>query len=213
MTNIPTGSVTAHNLISCISELALTDYDDLTDCTRIATRSADRASDRHSQSSLWLEEYLRTLMFLGWSLYEDSIRTLTRIDVSGNLADVLVEHAQNTRDRQQGNAMIDTLDALKVNQPAILSLDTESLYGRRFQVLPARYDQHGDLNIAVFNLALNATTEKSNFLFWSWEDRSATLVQSRAYLKLDRDKLNEKRPLMASKLREHAMKRFALRKP
>ncbi len=212
MTDTPAGCVTGHNLISCIGELSSPDYDDLNDCTRIATRSADLVSNRHASSPLWLEEYVRTLQFLGWKLYEGSISTRISIDVCGTLADLLVKRAQTTQDRQQGNAMIDTLDALQANHPATHSLDTESLKGRRFQVLPARYDKRGNLDIAVFNIELKATIEKSNFLFWSWEEQSAKIIQSRAFLKLDRDKLDQKRPLMESKLREHVMKRFALRK-
>lgn len=61
--------------------------------------------------------------------------------------------------------MIDTLDALKPDKPAVVSLDEESLLGNRFQVIPARYDSKGILQIAVFNLELVADTKKSNFLF------------------------------------------------
>ena len=208
----PIGAVTNHTLVSCIGELSLPDFDDLTNCTHIATRSADLAHPRFANSEYWLDEYVRTLMFFGWSLHEGAITTRTRIDMSGSIADYLVRSAHTMSDPRQGNAMIDTLDALKPDRPAVQSLDDESLKGRRFQVTPSRYDSRGNLHLAVFDLELVAQAQKSSFLFWPWETRSATLIQRRAFLKLNRDLLDTKRPLLASKLNEQVMKRFALRK-
>ncbi|WP_339523073.1 hypothetical protein [Pseudomonas sp. EL_65y_Pfl2_R96] len=210
--NTPCGMVTGHNLISCIDELSLQDFDDMTDCTRIATRSADLGHGRFANSQDWLEEYVRTLMFLGWSLHEGVIRTRTRSDITGSVADLLVRSAQSMSDSRQGNAMIDTLDALKPEKPVVLSLDEESRKGRRFQVAPSRYDSSGNLHMAVFNLELVANTEKSGFLFWSWEKQTAKIVQQSAFLKLDREVLDTKRELMEKKLRDQIMKRFALAK-
>lgn len=207
----PIGVVTNHNLISCIDELSLQDFDDLTSCTHIATRSADLIHNRFANSQYWLDEYIRTLMFFGWSLHEGAITTRTRIDISGSVADFLVRSAQTMSDPRQGNAMIDTLDALKPDNLATFSLDEESLRGRRFQVAPSRYDSRGNLHMAVFNLELVAHTEHSRFLFWPWETKSAKLVQQRAFLKLDRSVLGTKRQLIGAKLREQVMKRFALR--
>ena len=209
---LPSGMVTGPNLISCIGELTLQDFDDLTDCTHIATRSADLVHNRFANSQYWLDEYVRTLMFLGWSLHEGSITTRIRFDVSGSVADFLVRKAQALNDSQQANAMIDTLDALRPDTGAVRSLDDESLKGRRFQVLPARYDSSRNLHIAVFNLELVANETKNGFLFWSWEKQSANLVQQSAFLKLNRAILDTKRPLMETKLREQVMKRFTLRK-
>ena len=209
---LPSGVVTGPNLISSVGELTLQDFDDLTNCTHIATRSADLAHNRFDNSQHWLDEYVRTLMFLGWSLHEGAITTRTRFDVSGSVADFLVRKAQAMSDAQQANAMIDTLDALRPDAGAVRSLDEESLQGRRFQVLPARYDSSKNLHIAVFNLELVANATKNGFLFWSWEKQSANLVQQSAFLKLDRAILDTKRPLMETKLREQVMKRFILRK-
>jgi hypothetical protein len=207
----PAGVVTHHNLISCIDELSLQDFDDLTDCTRLSTRSADLAHNRFGNSQIWLNEYVRTLMFLGWSLHEGAITTRTRATVSGSIADFLVQSAR-TMNPKQGNAMIDTLDALKSDEPAVLSLDEESLKGRRFQVAPSRYDSSGNLHLAIFNLELVADTDQNSFLFWPWDNQSAKLVQQSAFLKLDRNVLDTKRSLMATKLRDQIMKRFALRR-
>ena len=209
---LPSGLVTGPNLISCIGELTLQDFDDLTDSTHIATQSADLAHYRFANAQGWLEEYVRTLMFLGWSLHEGAITTRTRSDISGSVADFLVRKAQAINDPRQGNAMIDTLGAFKSDTPAIYSLDKESLEGQRFQVVPARYDGAGNLNIAVFNLSLDAGTKNSNFMFWPWERQTAVLVQQSAFLKLDRAILATRRALMAKKLREKVMQRFALRR-
>lgn len=210
-TDTTSGIVTGHNLISFIDELSLQDFDDLTDCTQLATRSADLAHNRFATSQHWLDEYVRTLIFLGWSLHEGAITTRTRVTVSGSIADVLVQSA-HTMNPRQGNAMIDTLDVLKPDKPALLSLDEESLKGHRFQVAPSRYDSKGNLHMAVFNLELVADTERSSFLFWPWEKQSAKLVQQKAFLTLNRAVLDTKRALMADSLRGQVMKRFALRK-
>jgi hypothetical protein len=209
---LPSGVVTGPNLISSVGELTLQDFDDLTNCTHIATRSADLVHNRFANSQYWLDEYVRTLMFLGWSLHEGAITTRIRFDVSGSVADFLVRKAQALSDSGQANAMIDTLDALRPDIGAVRSLDDESLKGRRFQVLPARYDSSRNLHIAVFNLELVANETKNGFLFWSWEKQSANLVQQSAFLKLNRAILDTKRPLMETKLREQVMKRFTLRK-
>ena len=212
MSNEPlTGALTNHNLVSCIGDLSLHDFDDLTDCKRIATRSADLAHNRYANSQPWLDEYARTLMYLGWALHEGAITTRKRSCIKGSIADFLVQSAEKMN-ALQGNAMIDTLDALKTDTPAIVSLDRESLRGKRFQVVPVRYDNKGDLHMAIFNLELVADVEKDSFLFWTWEEPSTSLVQQRAFLKLDRDKLSVNRALMEEKLLRITAQRFALRK-
>lgn len=206
------GILTGHSLVSCIDELSPQDYLDLTHCTQIATKSADRVASRFANSTAWLDEYVSTLNFFGWAVFQDAIQTRTRYDVSQSVADYLVRSAHGMHDTRQGNAMIDTLDALKPDKPALYSLDEESLMGERFQVLPARYDSKGFLEIAVFNLELVAHTKKSSFLFWSWEKQAAKIIQSRAFLKLDKRILEGKRTLLENKCRELLMKRFDLRK-
>ncbi|MGJ7515770.1 hypothetical protein ACSFE6_15765 [Pseudomonas baetica] len=210
--NHSNGLLTGHNLISCIDELSPQDYHDLTHCTQIATRSADMIASRFANSAAWLNEYVSTLNFFGWSVFQDAIQTRTRYDVSQSVADYLVRSAHGMHDTRQGNAMIDTLDALKPDKPALYSLDEESLMGERFQVLPARYDSKGFLEIAVFNLELVVHTKKSGFLFWNWDRQAAKIIQSRAFLKLDKRILETKRALLEDKCRELLMKRFDLRK-
>jgi hypothetical protein len=204
------GVLTGPNLLSCMDDMSLADHDHLTHCTQIATLSADTACSRFVDSTKWLNEYVNTLDFLGWSVFQDAIFTRTRHDVLRSVADFLVESAGKMPDRRQGNAMIDTLDALKPDKPALLSLDQESLLGRHFQVIPARYDANGFLEIAVFNLELVASTKESNFLYVESEKRSATIIQQRACLKLDKGKLETKRTLIDKKRREIRMKRFDL---
>jgi hypothetical protein len=208
----PAGLLTGPNLISCIGELSLQDFDDMTHCTQIATRSADMICSRFTDSTQWLDEYVKTLNFLGWWIFEDSISTRIRHDVSNSVADFLVQSAQAMPDSRQGNAMIDTLDALKPDKPALYSLDTESLMGKRFQVMPARYDAKGFLEIAVFNLELVSYAKKSAFLFFDWEGQASKIIQQRAYLKLDRNKLDAKRALIDKKRREILMSKFDLRR-
>jgi len=211
--NSLSGALTGHSLTSCIDELSLQDHKDLTDCTQIATKSADMLCSRFTDSSKWLHEYVNTLDFLGWSVFEGAIFTRTRSVISQSVAHFLVQSAEGMRDSRQGNAMIDTLDALKPDKSALFSLDKESLMGEGFQVIPARYDSKGFLEIAVFNLELEVTTRKNGFLFWNWEDQDAQITQRRASLKLDRYKLESIKPLIEKKLREITMKRFELRKP
>lgn len=206
------GALTGPNLLSCIGEMSLQDHDDLTHCTQIATRSADLVSSRFADSTAWLDEYVTTLNFFGWSVYQDAIVTRTRADISTSAADYLVRSAQLMPDRRQANAMIDTLDALKADKPALYSLDEQSLMGERFQVIPARYDAKGFLEVAVFNLEVVAYTKKSSFLFWNWEGQAAKIIQQRAYLKLDKRILDSKRALIDNKRREIRMKRFDLLK-
>lgn len=210
--NKTAGILTGNNLTSCIDEFSLQDYEDLTQCTQIATKSADMHCSRFADSSKWLHEYVNTLDFIGWSVFEDAIFTRTRSVISHSIADFLVQSAQGMKDSRQGNAMIDTLDALKPDKPALFSLDEESLMGESFQVIPARYNSRGILEIAVFNLELVTHTRKSSFLFWDWEDHDAQIIQRRASLKLDKHKLDSKRSLIEKKLREITMKRFDLRK-
>lgn len=147
----------------------LQDYNDIADCNNIATRSADLGYHRYGNAEGWFEEYARTLNYLGWSLHGDSIYTATRHIVSGSVADFLVESAHAIRDSRQANAMIDTLDSLKTNNPAMLSLDTETREGESFQVVPARYDLQGNLVMALYKIELSVQTRKHSFLFWEWE--------------------------------------------
>lgn len=207
-----TGLVTGPNLFSYIGAPSLQDHDDIADCNNIATRSADLGHHRYVNPRGWFEEYARTLSFLGWSLYGDSIHTRTQHLVSGSVADFLVQSAHAMRDAQQANAMIDTLDTLKTNHPAILSFDNETQEGETFQVVPARYDSQGNLHIALFKLELSVEVKRRSFLFWNWEERSARIVQRKAFLKLDRSELDNKRTLINKVLDEHLMRRFTFRR-
>ncbi|PYY72105.1 hypothetical protein CRX42_02790 [Pseudomonas jessenii] len=207
------GVLTGHNITSCIDELSLQAHEDLTDCTQLATKSADMVCSRFADSLKWMHEYVTTLDFLGWSVFENAIFTRTSIVISHSVAEFLVQSAQGMRDSRQGNAMIDTLDALKPDRPALFSLDEESNMGKSFQVIPARYNSSGDLEIAVFNLELEVLTRKSSFLFWDWEDQESQIIQRRASFKFDTNKYDDKRSLVKKKLREITMRRFELRKP
>lgn len=122
-----------------------------------------------------------------------------------------MESAHAIRDSRQANAMIDTLDSLKTNNPAMLSLDTETREGESFQVVPARYDLQGNLVMALYKIELSVQTRKHSFLFWEWEKSSARIIQRKAYLRLDRSELDRNRALMRKKLDESLMKRFFLR--
>lgn len=206
------GLITGPNLFSYIGTLALQDHNDIADCHNIATRSADLGHNRYTDSRGWFEEYARTLDFLGWSIYGDSILTRTQHIVSGSVADFLVQSAQAMRDSRQANAMIDTLDALRTDPTAMLSFDRETREGETFQIIPARYDAQNNLNIAVYKLELSVDIKRHRFLFWDWERRSATIVQQRAFLRLDRNELDRKRALIKNKLNEQFMRRFNLRR-
>ena len=206
----PPGILTGPNLISCIGELSLQDSNDLTHSTQIATNSADRVGSRYANSSKWLDEYVSTLDFLGWSVFDGAIFTRTRHTVSSSVADILVQSAERMQDRRQANAMIDTLDALRPDQPAIYSLDQESQLGNRFQVMPARYDSKGYLQTAVFNIELVAHEKRSNFLFWNWQERSVEIIQQTAYFRLNKDTLQKKRAQMDEERAKIRMRRFDL---
>lgn len=210
-TPLPSGILTGPNLLSCIDELSLQDHDDLAHCSQIATRSADQGkSGRFVNSTMWMDEFMTTLDFLGWSLFQDAIFTRRRFVVPSSVADFLVLRAQAMPDKRQGNAMIDTLDALKSDNSAIASMDSESLLGKSFQVIPARYDSKGFLEIAVFNLELVAHTKRSNFLFLNWKGHAIEIIQQGAYLKLDKNVLKSKRALIDAKRREINSTRFDL---
>lgn len=207
-----TGLVTGPNLLSYIETPSLQDHNDIADCTNIATKSADLGHHRYTDPKGWFEEYARTLNFLGWSLYGDTLYTRTQHIVSGSVADFLVESAHAMKDSRQANAMIDTLDTLKTDHPALLSFDSETQQGEAFQIIPARHDSQGNLHIAIHKLELSVDIKKRSFLFWDWEKRSARIVQRRVFLTLNRNELNNKRVLIKKKLEEHLMRRFTLRK-
>ncbi|WP_260958803.1 hypothetical protein [Pseudomonas citri] len=207
-----TGLVSGPNLFSYIGVPSLQDHNDIADCNNLATRSADLGHHRYANPKGWFEEYARTLNFLGWSLYGDSIHTRTQHILSRSVADFLVESAHAMRDARQANAMIDTLDTLKTDHPAILSFDNETREGETFQVAPARYDPQGNLHIALFKLELSVQIKRRSFLFWNWENHSARIIQRRALLKLDRGELNRRRTLIDKVLSEQLMRRFILRK-
>ncbi|ROM63575.1 hypothetical protein BK653_26275 [Pseudomonas brassicacearum] len=207
-----TGLVTGPNLFSYIGTPTLQDHNDIADCNNIATRSADLGHHRYVNPKGWFEEYARTLNFLGWSLYDDSIYTRTQLLLTGSVADFLVESAHAMKDARQANAMIDTLDTLKTDHPAILSFDSETREGETFQIVPARYDSQGNLHIALFKLELSVEIKQRSFLFWNWERRSARIIQRSAFLKLDRSVLDSRRALINKTLNKHLMRRFPLRK-
>ena len=75
-----------------------------------------------------------------------------------------------------------------------------------------RYDSKGFLEVAVFNLELVANAKKNSFIFWSWEEQPAKIIQHRASLKLDKRILESKRSMIEKKRLEIRMKRFDLRK-
>ncbi|MDO7898402.1 hypothetical protein [Pseudomonas citrulli] len=208
----PSGLVTGPNLFSYIGALQLQEHSDLADSHNIATKSADLVHHRYLDSKNWFEEYVRTLWFLGWSLYDEAINTRTAHVVAGSVADFLVQSASAMKDVRQANAMIDTLDHLESDPLALSSFDGETRQGETFQIIPTRYDAQGRLNIALYKLELKVETRRNRFLFWRWEKRSATIVQQRAFMQLDRREFEAKRALMKKKLEEHRMRRFTLKR-
>lgn len=205
------GLVTGPNLFSYIAALSQQDHDDIADCNNIATRSADLSAHRYMNPEAWFYEYARTLDFLGWSVRGDTIYTSTQHIVTRSVAEFLVESAETMKDSSQANAMIDTLDTLKINNPALLSLDTETREGQSFQIIPARYDSQGNLHVALFKLELDVKVRRRSFLFWDWEKHSAKIIQRKAYLKLNRSALDDKRALVKKKMDEQLVRRFTLR--
>ncbi|XXE51991.1 hypothetical protein J3P96_24570 [Pseudomonas sp. R3-56] len=205
-----TGLITGPSLFSYIETLSLSEHDDIADCNNFAILLADEKYNRYYDPERWLAQYIGVLKALGWSIYQDAIFTRTQHILTGSVADFLVESANGMSDSRQGNAMIDTLDSLKTNSPALLSFDRESGSGDSFQVVPARYDARGLLNIAVFKLELNAYMKRTNFLFWTWEKRSARIVQRKAYLRLNKTILDGQRELINRRLEKKRMERFDL---
>lgn len=212
MTNdAPVGALIHHNLISCSKELSLQDYDDLTDSKLIASRHADSQHNRFTDAEHWLKNYALALMELGWELRDNLVTTTTQTTITSSVAEFLVDSSK-AMDNAQGNAMIDTLDALKTDQPAIFSLDRESRNGQRFQTASTKYDSKGNLHIAVFNLELVSRIERSSFLFWSWKDESVEIIQKKAIFKLNRADFDTQRTRIQSLIRKIAAQRFELRK-
>lgn len=205
-----TGLITGPSLFSYIETLPLSEHDDIADCNNFAILIADERHNRYYDPERWLERYVGVLRAVGWSIYQDAIFTSKQHVLTGSVADFLVESANAMSDTRQGNAMIDTLDSLKSNGPALLSFDRESATGDSFQVVPARYDARGRLNIAVFKLELSAYIKRTNFLFWSWEKRSANIVQRKACLRLDKAILDGQRELINRRLEKKRMERFDL---
>jgi hypothetical protein len=205
-----TGLITGPSLFSYIETLSLSEHDDIADSNSFATLIADEKHNRYYYPERWLALYVGVLQGIGWSVYEDSIFTKTQHFLTSSVADFLVESASAMSDTRQGNAMIDTLDSLKINSPALLAFDRASASGDSFQVIPARYDDKGIINIAVFKLELNARTKRTNFLFWTWEKYSAEIIQRKAYLKLNTTILEGHREMINERLEEKRMKRFDL---
>ncbi|KAB0491837.1 hypothetical protein [Pseudomonas vancouverensis] len=210
--DIPFGVLENHNLISIISRLSLEDYDYLTDCTRIVTMLSERRVSRFGDSTEWIQEYFSNLQYFGWrALNMERYTETVKFIMSGSVAEHLVQNIELHQGIRQGNAMIDTLDALGANKTALLSFDNESNRGRRFQVAPTHYDAKGNLHLTVFQLELISRVEKNNFLFWAWEDKSTILIQRRADFVLERSLLDEQRLRLFEVLRQKLVaQRFAL---
>ncbi|WP_434558788.1 hypothetical protein J3P95_22105 [Pseudomonas sp. Z5-35] len=207
-----TGLVTGPNLISYIETLSLQDHDYIADTNHLATLSADLEHDRYTAQKSWFDSYIHTLRYMGWSLYKDSTFTSTRHIVTNSVADFLVESADAMKDFRQANAMIDTLQAMKSDNPAMLSFDKESRQGESFQVVPARYDSEGNLHIAFYKLELRVRNRSSRFLFWNLEEHSARIIQHKAYMRLDRKEMARISEYIKQKANGSLMRRFALRK-
>ncbi|MGN4049018.1 hypothetical protein [Pseudomonas sp. SM4] len=210
----PTGILENHNLISLIGSLPIEDYDYLTDCTRIVTMLSERSTSRFGDSLEWAQEYYSNLQYFGWKALDGGRYTETqKHNISGTIADHLVQNIEVFNGRPQGNAMIDTLDALSSDETALVSFDKESSMGRRFQVAPTHYDSKGNLHLAVFQLELISKVKQSKFLFWKWEETSTTLLQRKAFFVLDRNILDEQKMRLFEVLRKKlTAQRFALRK-
>jgi hypothetical protein len=205
-----TGLITGPSLFSYVDTLSHSEHDDVADSNNFAILIADEKHNRYFDAENWYARYVGVLRAIGWLIYQDTIFIRSREFLTGSVADLLVERASAMNDTWQGNAMIDTLDSLKTNSPALLSFDRESASGHSFQVVPAGYDARGFLEIAVFNLELEVHLKKTNFLFWTWEKRSARIVQQASYLKLDKARLEEQRKLINRRLETKRMERFDL---
>ena len=208
MNELLSGLVTGPTLTSYVETMSLRDHDDLADIQNIATKYADESKYRYADSDDWFTDYLQAMDNFGW-ITNGYFNELTLNDATMSLADYVV---WMIKDPVEKNAMIDTFDSLKLNNPALLSLGEESGEGQSLQVIPAKYDSRGNLSIRIIQVQLFSETKNGNFLFWNWENRSAKIVRRTAHLVLDREKLEHWRPRLNELINKFRMSRFALRK-
>ncbi|MHC8375270.1 hypothetical protein ACYZT3_04115 [Pseudomonas sp. MDT1-16] len=208
MNELLSGLVTGPTLASYVETMSLSDHNDLADSQNIATKSADLGYYRYADSDSWFLEYLETMDYLGWTVNSE-IKELTHNDVTLSLADYIV---WMFKDPVEKNAMIDTFDALKSNNPAMLSLGEETGEGQTLQVIPAKYDLQGNLFITIIQVQLFSETKNGNFLFWNWEDRSTKIIRRAVHLMLNREKFAQNRARLKLLIDRYRMARFSLRK-
>ncbi|KAA0967715.1 hypothetical protein [Pseudomonas sp. ANT_H12B] len=193
---------------------SLQDFDDVTDCTLIASLNADLEASRFTHSQQWFNSYGSCLDWIGWEPVGDSY-TQRRDTISGNVVQTYLTSLSSRQNTKLGssviNLLIDSFDAVKGNGPAIYSLDQETARGELFQVTPFWRDGAGKLRMQVSRLKLVASVKSGQFLFFEMDDDSASLLQHYAEFVLNEARLNEKRQRIQQKLKENRMARFKLR--
>jgi hypothetical protein len=206
------GSVIGPNLISCVSELSLDEYNDVGDCISVATWHANQYCNRFTQPALWFGEFIDVIGYFGWSLYNSRTYKLVYEGFSGRVESAFLQRMISMNGSGMKDAITDTFSDLKSNEPALASFSMESHDGGFFQIVPVTREPQGGLKLHVTSLRLVATENVGNFLFWNWREETAELTDEFAWVTLDKDKLRSRREELDIWRRQIRMDRFQLRK-
>lgn len=204
--------ITGPSIIACVSGVSLQDSEDITDCTQLALWAADQTYNRFASPGDWLNEYARTMRFLGWNPLGEVIRNF-RHELTGSVTEHYLQQvaSDDPSSRALRSTLIDTFAAIEQDKPAQLSLRQESLNGQHFQIAPVQYAANGQLSLKVSQFNLAAVGQVQEFLFWAWRTESAVLKERVVRFTLDRRTLEAQRPFLVRKISEIRMARFRLR--
>lgn len=80
--------------------------------------------------------------------------------------------------------------------------------GENFHIVPVQYNTRGELELRANHFRLRALAKRADFLFFNWEEETATLSQHYGRFTLDKTVFAEKKDFLDRRIREIALGTF-----
>jgi hypothetical protein len=174
----------------------------VTKSCQLAKWDADRRYDSRIYPGEWFLRYSAVLKFLGWLPSGDEITEVHHPDFSGSITQAYLKWIAGVGGDSMMDVTADMLKALKADATALGSFSTNSLRGEDFRIMSAERDRQGYLRIVANHFRLLSSVKRTEFIFWEWEERTATLLQNFGRFRLDVQTFEQNREFLERRIEE-----------
>lgn len=202
--------VSGGTVASFTRSVSLEDEQIVLDCDTYLQQYTDERYDRQTQWYEWLQHYTQGFWNLGWIHQRPVMLESQKVTLYEPISDAVLKILEPMVDAVAYATAMQAFEALKSNMKAsaLLAEKSGSEHGRQFLTLPCTYDAEGRLTSSVVHSWYMAKVDPERFLFLSWENHEATLIQHYGTFTLDRERFAEIEQAMRDKMADRGRRYF-----